>query len=103
MEAKSIKRKSPIKHHVRKYQRQTGTAVDDYDRGHGTRKVKVSQPRLHKQEPLTRNQYSVHIIYGERDSETFTIPASSYPEAIENALSKRIHITPPYQVKVDKL
>lgn len=97
-------RKSPIKHHVHTYHRQSGTKVDDYDRGHGTRKLKVSKPRLHNPEPSVQNQYSVHIIYGEeRDSETFTVSASSYPEAIENALLKRSHITPPYQVKADKL
>lgn len=98
-------RKSPIKHHVRTHQRKTShgkTTVHDHDRGHGKKSSKISKPRLHRPDQSTDNQYYANIRYIELPSESYTVTAQSYPEAIETALSIRSHITPPTEIEVTK-
>lgn len=97
-----MKRKSPYRHKVRTYKRRTGRTVHQYERGHGEKKHKVSRPQIHKPEQNITNRYIVHITYTNLPTESFPVTASNYPEAIEMALSIRTHITPPYQITVDK-
>lgn len=96
-------RKSPIRHKVHTYQRKSGKTVHQYERGKGEKKHKVSRPRIHTSEESSKtNTYIVHITYVDIPNEHYTVTASSYPEAIETALSKRLHITVPWHIRADK-
>jgi len=98
-------RKSPIKHHVRKYQRKTDegkTNVKDYDRGHGNPPQKISKPKLRHSDQTTLNKYHVHLTYATIKSEHYPVMAVSYPGAIRLGMLARTHITPPMRVEVVK-
>jgi len=97
-------RKSPVRHHVRTYRRESGKTVNDYERGHGSRKAKVSTPRIvRRTSEKQQTGYHIRIIYSNLGSESFPVTASSYPEAIEVGLTVRTKIEPPMQVEVKKL
>lgn len=97
-----MKRKSPIRHHVRTYKRRTGKTVYQYERGHGKKKVKVSTPRL---KPKTQNSinFFINVRYVNTQlNESYPVSASTYPEAVELALLARSHITPPTEIEVSR-
>jgi len=99
-----MKRKSPIKHHVRSYVKKKGTSVHDYDRGKGERPKKISKPSLrHSTKQQTSNNFQVVIRYTNLPNEVFPVTAKDYPQAIELGLLSRLHITPPYELDVKKL
>lgn len=99
------KRKSPIRHHVRKYKRKTGTEVNDYNRGKGKRPPQIKTPSISN--PKTNsspspNNYQARIIYVSGPAETFPVTASSYPEALETALISRFYPNSPYMIEVKR-
>lgn len=94
-------RKSPIRHHVRQHKRK-GKPVHDYMRGKGERKPKLAKPRLKHQQSVKSN-FHVKIVYSNLASESLSVTAANYPEAIETALTIRREITPPWQIDAKKL
>ena len=101
-----MKRKSPIEHHVRAYERQNGTSVHDYVRGHGVRSPKLAKPRFGKKDNGLLEPYGVIIRYDTVENianENFVVSARDYPGAVDSGLMSRLHITPPYMVEVARL
>lgn len=100
-----MKRKSPIRHIVRTHLRRTPsgkrTTVHQYERGHGKRKPKISNPTPRKTNKQLSN-FTVTLSYANNPQETFTVQATNYPEAIEYGLLSRLHITPPSRIEVAK-
>ncbi len=97
-------RKSPIKHHVRKYQKRNETRVKDYDRGKGKRQEKLANPRIKaKEDKKVINRYHATMEYLKGQKEKFKVTARSYPDAIEIALMSRVEITPPKRIIIKKM
>jgi hypothetical protein len=97
-------RKSPYRHRVRTYRRRSGKVVHQYERGKGDKPTKLAKPTLgHHKSSSTRAKYIAQITYISQPAETFPVVASSYPEAIDTALSIRRQITPPYQIDIKRL
>jgi hypothetical protein len=96
-------RKSPIRHTVHTHMR-AGVRVHNYIRGHGKKAPNISKPVLSHghDEAQSRDSFGVIIRYTDLPDESFSIKSTSYPEAIESALKKRPHITPPYQIEAAK-
>lgn len=97
-------RRSPIRHHVRGHQRSTSdgkTTVHNYERGKGERKAQISKPKIRK--PNQRlSSFLVRITYVGQQLDSVSVAASSYPEAIEQAMLSRLTLSPPAQVEVIK-
>ena len=96
-----MKRKSPIKHHVRSHTR-SGNPVHDYDRGHGEHPPKLSNPHIKSGNKQEIKNYQVIIKYTNLPTESFPVKSKNYPQAIELGLLSRLHITPPYKLDVRK-
>lgn len=97
-----MKRKSPILHRVHTHKRNVSdgsVTVTEYMRGHGERKAKLSKPRIGKAGGNKVAGFNVVLTYSDKPNESYPVSASSYPEAIENALLARSHISPPKSVE----
>jgi hypothetical protein len=98
-------RKSPYHHKVRTYKKRSGRVVHQYERGEGNKPAehhRMANPNMPKRESVSTH-YNVHIVYVSHPAEVFSVVSSSYPEAIEEALSRRNHITVPWHMRVKKL
>lgn len=98
-------RKTPIKHIVHTHQRKTKhgkTTVHDYNRGHGEKKIKISNPRLQQSDQI-KSSFEVQINYPNQSPEVIPANASNFPDAIEQAMMVRQHITPPISVECAKV
>ena len=98
-------RKSPFRHKVRTYRRRTGRVVHQYERGKGAKPAehhRLANPNMPKRESA-QTHYNVHITYIDLPKETFAVMSSSYPSAIDEALSRRNHLTVPWHIRVSRV
>ena len=93
-------RKSPIEHKVHSHKR-VGIKVTAYTRGEGSNPVDMADPTLQTSNHPTSN-FDVTIRYVSIPSETIQVKASTYPEAIQTAMTIRHSTVPPLEVEATK-
>ncbi len=95
------KRKSPIRHHVRSYQKKTGDRVSDYVRGKGTRTTPTfTRKKLIKTDKP--KSFTINFQYSKRkgDGESIVVIARNYSDALDEAFEEKTDSRNPISVEV---
>ncbi len=93
-------RKSPYKHKVNTYLRQSGVRVVKYVRGEG-KKRHLALSR--KSKKVLRGQFNVTIIYGDRSSEFVKVKSKTFLSAVNAGLLGRQKTQNPVSITIRRI